>query len=128
MLYALTNLYSCEWTGTKPHIQFKNGIDYLSTDAIFNKDTTLKIGVFAEKAEEEDVLKSFTFTKSINGIDSTIISIKLSGNDANNYTYDYPFKLGEFVGSKSGDVEKYTATVVNRDGLVNQVSLSVKIK
>ena len=47
----------------------------------------------------------------------------LTGGDADKYTYDYSATLDTIVGQTC----KYTFTVTNRDGLVNQVSSTVTI-
>lgn len=126
---ALFILGSCELTGTKPHIAINSGTNLVSSDVTLPKDTTVVFSVRAEKAEDVDVLKSFTLNRSINGgADSVLYSKALSGAEGDKFSYDQTIKVGNFNASKSGDVEKYTATVVNRDGLVNQVSVRITIK
>jgi|GEM_PF-534132 len=115
--------------GKNPQIGFKTGANYVSADAILEKDTTINIGIDAAKSENKDVLKSYTLSRSINGMsDSTIFSIALTGADQDKYSKDVSMKIGSFSGSKSGDKETYKATVINRDGLIGQVSLTVTIK
>jgi hypothetical protein len=108
--------------GKLPNINFKSGATYTSTDKSINKGTSITIGIDASKAEDKDVLKKFNVSKSINGGTATTVFDKdLSGTEGDNYSYDYTTTVDTTVGQKS----KYTFTVTNRDGLVNQVSLTV---
>ncbi len=111
--------------GNLPAISFKTGGSYLSHDDSVATGSAILIGINAEKTEDKDVLKKFNLSKSVNGgTDNTIYSKDLSGGEGNNYSFDYKDTLK----GASGDKTKYTFTVTNRDGLVNNVSLTVKIK
>ncbi len=110
--------------GNLPTISFKTGGAYISSDVSKSKGSALVFGINAEKAEKKDVLKKFNISKSING--GTSVSVydqDLTGGDADKYTYDYSATLDTIVGQTC----KYTFTVTNRDGLVNQVSSTVTI-
>ncbi len=123
---ALTIFSSCEEDeGKIPNISFKTGANYVSADAILDKDSNIVIGISASKSEDKDVLKKFNISKSVNGgSDSTVFQKDLAGSEADNYSYDLPVRVGTKVGNK----EKYTFTVTNRDGLVGQKSLTVTIQ
>ena len=128
--FVATIFTACEPdAGRNPQISFKTGANYVSADATLKKDTTITIGIDAAKSEDKDVLKSYTLSRSINGMtDSTIFSATLTGSDQDKYSKDVALKIGGVGGSKSGDKETYKATVINRDGLIGQVSLTVTIK
>lgn len=127
---AVSLFSSCEKDeGKNPNISFKTGAAYVSGDATLAKDSMVVIGISASKAEDKDVLKNFAITRSVNGgADSTIFKADLSGSDADNYNHDENIKIGASRVAKSGDKEKYTCTVINRDGLTGAVSLTVTIK
>ena len=40
------------------------------------------------------------------------------------FSYDY----STHIGSTSGETDKYTFTIVNRDGLVNEVSVTLTVQ
>ncbi|MBS1771386.1 MAG: hypothetical protein JST82_00910 [Bacteroidetes bacterium] len=119
-------LNSCkkeEDEGKLPNISFKTGTGYTSADATVAKSSSVKIGINASKAEDKDVLTKFTITRSYDGgSDSTMYTKDLSGGEGDSYSYDYSFNV-----NATGKSEKYTFTVVNRDGLINKVSLNLTV-
>jgi hypothetical protein len=119
-------LISCEFDeGKLPNIKFKTGDNYISRDTTLDASHDLLIGITASKSESNDVLKKFNISKSINGGTSeSLFSQSLSGSDGNNYSYDY----STLVDTTKGQFAKYTFTVTNRDGLTNQVELTVTTK
>ena len=121
---SLVYFSSCEKDeGKLPNIAFKAGSSYVSTSMTVKKDTALTIGIVASKSEDEDVLKTFTGTVSYNGgADSTLASNTLSGADGDNYVRDIAIRTHNAAGT-----EKYTFTVVNRDGLKNSVTLTLTV-
>lgn len=124
-LATFSILSSCKKDeGKLPNISFKTGGNYVSADKMVNKGDTVLIGISASKAEDKDVLKTFSATKSVNGASATSIDQQtLSGADADAYSKDFTITAGSIVGT-----EKYTFTVVNRDGLTNQVSLTLTVQ
>lgn len=123
---TLICIASCEKDeGKLPNISFKSGGNYISTDSTLTKGSNIVIGITASKAEDKDVLKKFNISKSVNGGASvSLLDKDLSGNDGDNYSYDFNTTLDTTTGQKS----KYIFTVTNRDGITNQVSLTVKNK
>lgn len=122
-LFAIAIISSCEKDeGKLPAINFKTGANYLSADATVASGNSIIIGIDASKSEDKDVLKKFNISKSVNGATATSVFDKdLSGSEGDNYSYDY----ATTAASTAGQTDKYTFTVTNRDGLVNQVSLTV---
>jgi len=122
----IVSLMSCEKDeGKLPNISFKTGSGYVSADAVLPGGGDITIGIDASKSEDKDVLKKFNISKSVDGAAaSTVYSQDLTGSDGDNFSYDYTTTLG----TASGQTEEYTFTVTNRDGLVNQVSLTVTIQ
>lgn len=117
---------SCEDDeGKLPEISLKSGSNYVSPGDSVTGGSTISIGITAKKTEKKDVLKKFNISKTIDG--GNIISVfskDLSGTEEDEYAYDF----SEVLESNPGQVNKYTFTVTNRDGLTNQVSCKVVIK
>lgn len=126
LISALFILSSCEKDeGNLPNIGFKAGVGYLSADANVAKGAAFKIFITASKAEDKDVLKTFNISKSLNGAaNSTVLDKSLSGTEGDIFTYEYSAVADTIIGQKS----KYTFTVTNRDGLTNQVALTVTVQ
>lgn len=122
----LTLAVSCEKDeGKLPDISFKTGGSYVSSDATVNKGSKVLMGIDASKSEKKDVLKKFNISKSLNG--AALISVydqDLSGGDGDNFSYDYTAS----VDSVAGKTAQYIFTVTNRDGLTNQVALTLTSK
>lgn len=119
----LFSTFSCEKDeGLLPDISFKTGGNYISTDVTLAAGTSITMGINASKTEDKDVLKQFDISKSINGGTPTSVFNKaLSGSEGDNYNYDFTTT----VESTPGQQTTYTFTVTNRDGLYNQVSVTV---
>jgi len=110
--------------GKLPNISFKTGPVYISSNIGLAPTSVIVIGINASKSEEEDVLKKFTISKSVNGAAaSTIYSQDLSGAEGDSYSHDYT----EVLVGNAGDTIKYTFTVTNRDGLTNQLSVTITV-
>ncbi len=126
LISGLFILSSCEKDeGKLPNIAFATASGYLTTDANVAKGSSFKIAITASKAEDKDVLKTFNLSKSINGaVNSTVLDKSLSGSEEDQFTYEYSGVADTIVGQKT----KYTFTVTNRDGLVNQVALTVTVQ
>ncbi len=128
ILFTFTIVFigACEKDeGRLPDISFKTGAGYVSTDTTIAGGSAIKIGIDAAKTEDKDVLKKFNISRSVNGAAATSVFDKtLSGSEGDNYTYDFTTTLD----NTPGQTNKYTFTVTNRDGLVNQVSLTVTVQ
>jgi len=125
LLFALLgfSIQSCdEDEGKRPDIEFKTGGNYTSSDVTVANGDTLLIGIHAAKTEDEDVLKHFNVSVSADGAAATsIYDEDLMGADQDQYDEDFNFPIPPFPGHNY----KLTATVTNRDGLTNSVSLTV---
>ncbi|MCB0518340.1 MAG: hypothetical protein H6577_06175 [Lewinellaceae bacterium] len=123
---ALATITSCEKDeGKLPDISFKTGGSYVSADTTLPIGSTVTMGIDAAKTEDKDVLKRFNISKSINGgTAESVFDKDLSGSEGDNYSYDFTTTLD----SVANQVNRYTFTVTNRDGLTNQVSLSITLQ
>ncbi len=126
ILLAVVSFSSCkkeEDEGLLPNISFKTGTGYVSSDIILKKDTTITVGIIATKAEAADVLKTFDASKILDGGTSTsFLNETLTGASGDAYTKDLTITTRSVAGT-----EKYTFTVLNRDGLKNSVSLIITV-
>lgn len=126
LLSIIAIISSCEKDeGKLPNISFKTGSTYISKDTSIAGGSIISIGIDASKSESVDVLKKFNISTSINGATAlTELDSTLTGSDGDVFAYDYIDVLDTIV----GQTNKYTFTVTNRDGLVNNVSLTVTIQ
>lgn len=121
--FMSASLGSCEKDkGKLPNIAFKTGTGYTSADATVATSTPLKIGITASKSEGKDVITKFTITKSVDG---AAASTEYTQDVSNGDTFDYDYN---FTSDASAHVDKYTFTVVNKDGIVNSVSLTLTVQ
>lgn len=125
IVFAATFFSSCEKDeGKLPNIAFKTGGSYTSASATVAKGAAVTIGINASKSEDEDVLKSFDASKSLDGGAATSFDSKtLSGSEGDSYSKDFPVTVRNQAGT-----EKYTFTVINRDGLKNSVELTLTVQ
>ena len=130
-IYALLVASACKSSsGEKdpmilPQIAFKTDAGYVYKDTTVGKSVSLLTGINAAKSEPKDVLKRFTVTRGYDAdtIGTAVITQDLTGTQGDNYTADYTIST-----RSSGGKETYTYTVVNRDGLINQVKLRVTVQ
>ncbi|CAN5239551.1 hypothetical protein BH09BAC1_BH09BAC1_03580 [soil metagenome] len=123
--FAAASLSSCEKDeGTLPAISFKTGAGYTAADVTVAAGDTFKVGINAAKTEDKDVLKTFNISRKYDaGTDATVYNVALTSAQGDNYSYDY-----DIITRTTAGTEKYTFTITNRDGLVNQVSLTVTVQ
>jgi hypothetical protein len=108
--------------GKKPEISFRTGAGYTSSDATVMNGSDVLIGIHCAKSEDVDVLKHFNASVSVDGSANTSLDdVELTGADGDVYDVDYTFT----VPPEAGHTYKLIFTVTNRDGLTNQVSLTL---
>lgn len=124
IVLATTFLASCEKDeGKLPNISFKTGSTYTSANATVAKNASVTIGINASKAEDKDVLVSFDASHVYDSSASaSFYSETLSGSQGDSYSKDVTFTTRNQAGT-----EKYTFTVVNKDGLKNSVNLTLTV-
>jgi hypothetical protein len=122
---VIGTLSSCEEDeGKLPDIKFKIGAGYTSSDDTVAKGDTVKVGITAAKTEDKDALKKFDVSRSYdNGTSSSFINKDLSGTEGDSYSTDV-----EIVTRNQAGTEKYTFTVTNRDGISNQLTLTLTVQ
>ncbi len=122
LFVLLFNLSSCEKdSGKLPNIGFKTGGNYTSADVTKTAGDTIVVGISASKAEDADILKTLSITKSVNGAAATTLqTITLTTAQQDTYSQDFTLTAGA-----AGTASLYTFTVSNRDGLINSVHLTL---
>jgi hypothetical protein len=122
----LISLFSCEKEqGKIPTIKFKSGSGYTyeSNDIVAN--SYFKIGIDAYKSETRDFLSKITVTKSINNGEAVeVFSKDLSKSERDTYSYDY----SGVAGSTSDETEKFTFKMTSKNGLTNEVYLTLSVQ
>jgi hypothetical protein len=123
ILGIITLVSSCDRDeGKLPSISFKTGGSYISADITKQVSSTITMGIDASKSEDKDLLKKFNISRSVNGAAAvSVFSKDLTGTEGDVFSNDYTTTLD----TTANQTNKYTFTVTNRDGLVNQVSLTV---
>jgi len=110
--------------GILPQISFITGASYTAKDTTVGKNITLKVGINAAKSEPNDVLTKFNESVSYDGgAATTLQNTTLTGTQGDVYTTDVNVVTRNQTGT-----EKYTFTVVNKDGLTNTISLTVTVQ
>ena len=104
-----------------PKIMLKTDAGYSARDTNVAGGTALLTGIIANKTESNDVLKIFSITRSLDGgAASTVYNENLTAAQGDTYSKDY-----QIVTRSTAGTEKYIYTISNRDGLVNNISLTV---
>ncbi len=126
-LAAFVFIASCkkeEDEGRLPNIAFKVTPSYVYKDVTLTRDTTVTVGINASKSEIKDVLISFDASRAYDSATTmtSFVAESLTGTNGDSYSKDVTIHTRNQAG-----VEKYTFTVINRDGLKNSVSLTITV-
>jgi hypothetical protein len=103
-----------------PEISFKTGSGYTSANATVGMNDTLTVGINAKKTEDKDLLQRFVVTQQYDAAAATTIYSESFNQDT--YSKDLTIITRNVAGT-----EKYTYTIINRDGLTNTVSLLLTV-
>lgn len=109
--------------GDELHIQFITDSGNVYSDTTLPGGSNVTIGIEAETEKPQDPIISFNVSESVNGAaDSTIHQETGLDDTAISYQNIYT------IGTVSGNTNKYTFTITNRDGINKQVSLTVTVQ
>jgi hypothetical protein len=124
LLFFLLFCISCE-NEQEPaaSIEFKSGIGYTSQDTSISKGSSLKVGIVADKAENN--LKAYNVSVSYDGASTTITvqNFTIASDENTHYDKDVNFTVRNQTG-----IEKYYFTIVDVDGNVVQKMLTFTIE
>jgi hypothetical protein len=132
-LFFLSHLFSififisaCQKpTPTPAKVSFNKGVGY-----IFNNDTMLRnspilIGINAITSQSDNLMKTFTITRTTNDDPPKTIAITgLGGAEASVYS----FNLNTNVDSTVGNSNKYLFSITDKAGLTSSVQLTIVSK
>ncbi len=123
MLFAVLVSSSCKKQKDKqipPVLNFKTGTGYTSSDATLPMNDTIMVGITAQKSEDKDLLTRFVETQSYDGGAST--SLLNESFNLDSYSKDMTIITRNVAGN-----EKYTFTIINRDGIVTTKVLNFTV-
>ena len=104
-------------------IEFKTGISYTSQDTTVLKGSSIKVGIVADKAENN--LKSYNVSVAYDGASTTITVQNYTIPADENAHYDQDVTLT--VRNQAG-IEKYYFSIVDVDGNIVQKILTFTIE
>lgn len=123
VIAAVTLSSSCKKDKDKmipPDLSFKTGGSYISGDATVGMNDTLLVGVNASKTEDKDLLQRFVVTQQYDANSATTILSESFNQDT--YSKDMTIITRSVAGK-----EKYTYTIINRDGLTKTIALVLTV-
>ncbi|MCW3070658.1 MAG: hypothetical protein JWO44_548 [Bacteroidetes bacterium] len=103
-----------------PELSFKTGSGYTSSSDSVGTNDTLLVGVNANKTEDKDLLQRFIVTQQYDANSATTILTESFNQDT--YSKDMTIITRSVAGT-----EKYTYTIINRDGLTKTISLVLAV-
>lgn len=103
-----------------PDISFKTGTGYVFADAVVTVNDTLKVGINASKTEDKDLLTRFVATQQYDAAAATTIINESFNQDT--YSKEMTIITRSIPGT-----EKYTYTIINRDGLTATKTLVLTV-
>ena len=114
-------IFSCD-KHIPPHIEFKTGVDYTSSDTTVTQGDTITVGIIAQKKEDE--MKTYNISYAYDGASSTTTkeTFSLSGAQQEHYEKDYSFVTRNLAGT-----EKWTFTITDRDGNIAKKSIILTV-
>lgn len=123
LLIMAAGISSCKKDKDKmipPDLSFKTGGSYISGDATVGMNDTLLVGVNASKTEDKDLLQRFVVTQQYDSNSATTIYTESFNQDT--YSKDMTIITRNVAGR-----EKYTYTIINRDGLTKTIALVLTV-
>lgn len=103
-----------------PDISFKTDAGYVSTNTTLHTNDTILVGINASKTEDKDLLTHFVATQQYDANAPTTIVNE-------NFDLDTYSKDMTIITRKTAGIEKYTYTIINRDGLTNTISIVLTV-
>ena len=116
---TVVSVNSCgEEKTTPPLVTFRTSSVYVSVDTTIYRNTVFNIGIEAKKTGTDGLLSGCTIQRSSNGgADSTIQQMS--------FVTQYFSQFYSYLAPDSGNADKYTFTVTERDGSSSSVSVTV---
>ena len=126
-ILVISGISACTKTtevGLKPILELKEAPGYINTDTTLYPDITYHILASGTRSEDKSLLSVFEVVRTNSGgADTSVYYEDLKGDRQVSFTYDYRFNT-----LKTKGTERFTFTVKNIYGIVNQKILVVTVK
>ena len=105
-----------------PTVTLKTGVGYTGADASVGKSVTVKVGIIADKVEDDMV--SYNVSYAYDGATTTTTSqtFTLAGAELEHYDKDVTFTTRAVAGS-----EKWIFTITDKDGNIAQKQIILTV-
>lgn len=124
LIFGFSSCVKTITLGNKPLLQFVSGTDYITSDATLIQDKKYMIKINAANAEDQSPNTTFEVVRTYSGTsDTTVYYQNLTGEEQFNFNYVHTFTTLKKTGT-----ERYTFTVKNTHGIVNQKILVMTVK
>jgi hypothetical protein len=106
-----------------PDVTLKSGTKYITGDISLPRQDTVKIGIIAEKTEDD--LKSYNASYAYDGATSTttFYNYYLQSNE-----YEYYEKDIQIITRNQAGTEKWILSIVDRDGNITQKTILITVQ
>lgn len=106
-----------------PTMVFKTATDYISNDVTVSVDTMLKVGIIADKTEDD--LKLYNVSVAYDGTSttSTVEDFTIPHSEITHYEKDVTLNVRNTAGT-----EKYFFTITDVDGNIVQLTLTTMVE
>lgn len=105
-----------------PVITLKSGVDFVSADGIVAKNQPLKIGLTAQKTEDNMLNLNVSYAYDNDGATSTFKTFSLVGTEQEHCEREISFTTRNQAGT-----EKWVVTIADRDGNIAQKQLVLTV-
>lgn len=124
LIVVLASFSSCELFDPHkpPSISFKTGTDYTSEDATVAQGATIKVGIIANKEEDNMKIYNISYSYDAETTTTTKETFTLSGSEEQHYEKDF-----EFTTRNESGIEKWYFTVTDKDGNIAKLSFTLTV-
>lgn len=115
---------SCEKDQHKPpSITLKTGAGYTSANAIVTKSQSIKVGITADKVEDDMLTYNVSYTYDNAATTITSQTFSLTGSEQQHYDKDVTFNTRNQNGA-----EKWIFTITDKDGNIAQKEIVLTVQ
>ena len=106
-----------------PVMNFKTVAGYTSANVVTGMDSTIKVGILADKVEDDMI--SYNVSYSYDGASTTVtyLNFTLAGSEQQHYDKDVTFTTRSVAGT-----ERWTFTITDRDGNIAQKQIVLTVQ
>lgn len=105
-----------------PTVNFKTGTGYTSNDGSAARNSTIKVGIIADKVEDD--MLTYNVSYAYDGAATTVTNqtFTLAGTEQQHYDKDVTFNIRNQAGT-----EKWTFTITDKDGNIAQKQITFTV-